>query len=125
MALPGASLATQPPPKRGAAAWPDFVALHDDLRKAAWPRDIERARRCYEPHLERLHEDADARRADLLQLEQIALGFPSREAFLTELTLDPPQSTSDLAGAPLKDDDCLILSTIHSRRGRSGSRSTC
>jgi DNA helicase II / ATP-dependent DNA helicase PcrA len=118
MALPGAALATMPAPKRGAAAWPDFVALHDDLRKAAWPLDMERARRWYEPHLERLHEDADQRRADLLQLEQIAHGFPSREAFLTELTLDPPQSTSDLAGPPLKDDDYLILSTIHSAKGQ-------
>ncbi len=118
MALPGASMATLPPPRRGAVAWQDFVALHDDLRKAAWPLDMDRARRWYEPHLERLHEDADQRRADLLQLEQIAHGFASREAFLTELTLDPPQSTSDLAGAPLKDDDYLILSTIHSAKGQ-------
>jgi DNA helicase II / ATP-dependent DNA helicase PcrA len=79
---------------------------------------MERARRWYEPHLDRLHEDADARRADLLQLEQIAHGFPSRERFLTELTLDPPQSTSDLAGAPNRDDDYLILSTIHSAKGQ-------
>ena len=42
-----------------------------------------------EPHLERIHEDADTRRADLIQLEQIASFYPSRERFLTELTLDP------------------------------------
>ena len=36
-----------------------------------------------------------SRRADLLQLEQIAAGYPSRERFLTELTLDPPDATSD------------------------------
>jgi DNA helicase II / ATP-dependent DNA helicase PcrA len=118
MARPDASLARLAVPKRGAEAWPDFVALFDDLRKTAWPLDMERARRWYEPHLERLHEDAGPRRADLLQLEQIAHGFPSREAFLTELTLDPPQSTSDLAGAPNKDDDYLILSTIHSAKGQ-------
>ena len=35
------------------------------------------------------------RLADLLQLEQIASGYPSRERFLTELTLDPPDATSD------------------------------
>ena len=34
-------------------------------------------------------------RADLVQLEQIAAGYPSRERFLTELTLDPPDATSD------------------------------
>jgi DNA helicase-2/ATP-dependent DNA helicase PcrA len=56
--------------------------------------------------------------ADLLQLEQIASGYPSRERFLTELTLDPPDATSDRAGAPLLDEDYLILSTIHSAKGQ-------
>jgi DNA helicase II / ATP-dependent DNA helicase PcrA len=50
---------------------------------------MELARLWYEPHLERIHEDAALRRADLVQLEQIAVGYPSRERFLTELTLDP------------------------------------
>ena len=58
------------------------------------------------------------RRADLLQLEQIAAGYPSRERFLTELTLDPPDATSDQAGVPLLDEDYLILSTIHSAKGQ-------
>ena len=58
------------------------------------------------------------RLADLLQLEQIAAGYPSRERFLTELTLDPPDATSDQAGAPLLDEDYLILSTIHSAKGQ-------
>ncbi len=61
---------------------------------------------------------ADARQADLLQLEQIAGGYPSRERFLTELTLDPPDATSDQAGVPLLDEDYLILSTIHSAKGQ-------
>jgi DNA helicase-2/ATP-dependent DNA helicase PcrA len=72
----------------------------------------------YEPHLDRIHEDAQTRRADLLQLEQIASGYPSRERFLTELTLDPPDATSDQAGVPLLDEDYLILSTIHSAKGQ-------
>ena len=57
-------------------------------------------------------------RADLIQLEQIASGYPSRERFLTELTLDPPDATSDQAGVPLLDEDYLILSTIHSAKGQ-------
>src|SRR4029078_6960669 len=80
--------------------------------------DLERARIWYEPHLDRIHEDAETRRADLLQLEQIASGYPSRERFLTELTLDPPDATSDQAGVPLLDEDYLILSTIHSAKGQ-------
>ena len=53
-----------------------------------------------------------------MQLEQIASGYPSRERFLTELTLDPPDATSDQAGVPLLDEDYLILSTIHSAKGQ-------
>jgi superfamily I DNA/RNA helicase len=44
--------------------------------------------------------------------------YPSRERFLTELTLDPPDATSDQAGVPLLDEDYLILSTIHSAKGQ-------
>lgn len=108
-----------PPPKTG-ADWTAFVQLLGGLRKteADWPSDIARARLWYEPHLERIHEDADTRKADLLQLEQIASGYPSRELFLTELTLDPPDATSDQAGVPLLDEDYLILSTIHSAKGQ-------
>ncbi len=36
-------------------------------------------------NLDRIHDDAVVRRADLIQLEQIASGYPSRERFLTEL----------------------------------------
>ena len=57
------------------------------------------------------------RRRDLENLEQIASGYRSRQRFLTDLTLDPPTSTSDLAGPPLKDEDWLVLSTIHSAKG--------
>ena len=58
------------------------------------------------------------RRADLLQLEHIAASYPSRTRFLTELTLDPPDATSDQAGVAMLDEDYLILSTIHSAKGQ-------
>lgn len=107
-------------PKNASGDWQDLVETYEQLRSGsyAWPADLELARRWYEPHLERLHDDAAVRRADLEQLEQIAAGYPSRERFLTELTLDPPNATSDLAGTPVKDDDYLILSTIHSAKGQ-------
>ena len=44
--------------------------------------------------------------------------YPSRERFLSELTLDPPDATSDEAGPPHRDEDYLILSTIHSAKGQ-------
>ena len=113
---PLAALADVLPPAKAEADWPGFVAAM--TTQADWPAAIASARAWYEPHLERIHEDAEARRADLLQLEQIAAGYPSAEAFLTELTLDPPDATSDQAGVPLKDEDYLILSTIHSAKGQ-------
>jgi DNA helicase-2/ATP-dependent DNA helicase PcrA len=108
------------PPPRSGAEWTDFVESVTALRegRVGWPAELDRARRWYEPHLERIHEDAASRRADLIQLEQIAAGYPSRERFLTELTLDPPDATSDQAGVPLLDEDYLILSTIHSAKGQ-------
>ncbi len=107
-------------PARAGADWPDFVQAMQALRlkSSGWPTEVEIARRWYEPHLERIHEDAAMRLADLLQLEQIASGYASRERFLTELTLDPPDATSDQSGVPLLDEDYLILSTIHSAKGQ-------
>lgn len=111
------------PPARAAGDWPDFVDLFSELRRGpGWPAEMERARHWYEPHLDRKHEDATTRRADLLQLEQIASGYPTRERFLTDLTLDPPSATSDEAGPPHLDEDYLILSTIHSAKGQEWTK---
>jgi DNA helicase-2/ATP-dependent DNA helicase PcrA len=68
--------------------------------------------------LDRLYDAAPVRAADLDMLEQLSGQYPDRERFLTELTLDPPQVTGDLAGDPLLDDDYLILSTVHSAKGQ-------
>src|ERR1700761_2257518 len=115
---PLATLCSLPSPPRAVGDWRAFVETVADLRYSEWPADIERARLWYEPHLDRIHEDSETRRADLIQLEQIAGGYPSRERFLTELTLDPPDATSDQASVPLLDEDYLILSTIHSAKGQ-------
>jgi len=115
---PLAALAHAPPPPRAGDDWRAFTSAIEDIRHSKWPADLECARLWYEPHLDRIHEDAETRRADLIQLEQIAIGYPSRERFLTELTLDPPDATSDQAGVPLLDEDYLILSTIHSAKGQ-------
>ena len=109
-----------PSPSRAGDDWGTFVETVASLRagRSGWPAEFVCARLWYEPHLERLHEDAITRRADLIQLEQIASGYPSRERFLTELTLDPPDATSDQPGVPLLDEDYLVLSTIHSAKGQ-------
>jgi len=86
-------------------------------RERPWPGQIRQVRDWYQPHLERLFEQVHTRRADLDQLEQLSANYPSRERFITELTLDPPNATSDLAGSPLHDEDYLVLSTVHSAKG--------
>jgi DNA helicase-2/ATP-dependent DNA helicase PcrA len=117
---PITALALAPSPPRAAHDWRGFVDVISEIKsgRAGWPAELELARQWYEPHLDRIHEDAPTRRADLIQLESIAAGYPSRERFLTELTLDPPDATSDQSGVPLLDDDYLILSTIHSAKGQ-------
>ncbi|RFB76727.1 ATP-dependent helicase [Methylovirgula sp. 4M-Z18] len=117
---PFEKLTALPCPPRAAADWPDFVAMLHRLHagQAGWPAEIGHVRNWYEPHLARIHDDSEARRADLLQLEDIASGYASRERFLTELTLDPPDATSGQAGVPHLDEDYLILSTIHSAKGQ-------
>jgi DNA helicase-2/ATP-dependent DNA helicase PcrA len=120
---PGATasaLASFAPPARTLEDWQSFVALMSSIcnQGSSWPAEFERVRRWYEPHLERNHEDAAIRHADLLQMESIAATYASRERFLTELTLDPPDATSDESGVPMLDEDYLILSTIHSAKGQ-------
>jgi len=109
--------------KAPAAAAEHWTSFSDVVRQVAqassgWPSEIELICRWYEPHLERKYEDAQSRQADLVQLQQIAMSYPSRERFLTELTLDPPEATSAQAGPPLLDEEYLILSTIHSAKGQ-------
>ncbi|HJS02437.1 MAG TPA: ATP-dependent helicase [Variovorax sp.] len=117
---PGAVVQTFQPPATAKEEWARFAAIYAQLRapELAWPADMELALRWYLPHLERLHDDAGLRRGDVEQLARLASGYASRERFLTELTLDPPEATSDRPGPPLLDEDYLILSTIHSAKGQ-------
>jgi DNA helicase-2/ATP-dependent DNA helicase PcrA len=107
------------PPPAARNDWPSLCELLARLRSdAAWLAQLGLVRRWYQPHLERIYDHAQVRAQDLDQLEQIAAHYPSRERFLSELTLDPPQATGDQAGPPLRDEDFLILSTIHSAKGQ-------
>ena len=114
------SLSGFSPPGEAAHAWPAFVDLMQSLAtpQGPWQGEVGRVREWFEPHLERIYEAAEVRAGDLVQLERIAQQFASREQFLTELALDPAQAAGDLAGAPLLDEDYLILSTIHSAKGQ-------
>ena len=78
---------------------------------------VERLRRFLEPIVRHRYDSADARLEDLAQVEAAARRYSTRAALLTDLTLDPPQSTGDLAGPPGLDEDWLTLSTVHSAKG--------
>jgi DNA helicase-2/ATP-dependent DNA helicase PcrA len=61
--------------------------------------------------------DAAIRLGDLERLADAAASRPSLHDALTEIALDPPVSTGDLAGPPRLDEDYLIISTVHSAKG--------
>ncbi len=115
-----ALLGEQPVPEGARATWLEFAALIEDCGAAGavWPAAFDRICRWYVTQIDRLHDDAQIRQADVDQLGRIASTYASAESFLTELTLDPPDATSDQAGPPLLDEDYLILSTIHSAKGQ-------
>ena len=108
------------PPAAAAVFWPGLCRVIARLRdtNTAWQGQIGLVRDWYQPLLDRLYDYPAARAGDLDQVEQIAFGYTSRERFLTELTLDPPDASGAEAGRPLLDEDYLILSTIHSAKGQ-------
>jgi len=114
-----AALKTFAPPQPASAAWDKLTELMLALSEPQrpWPGQVHLVWEWYKPHFERIYEHFHTRLGDLDQLELLSGQYPSRERFLTELTLDPPNATSDLAGQPVLDEDYLILSTIHSAKG--------
>jgi DNA helicase-2/ATP-dependent DNA helicase PcrA len=69
------------------------------------------------PLLTRRYPDHAIRLGDLERLVGAAAAAPSLADYVASLTLDPPNSTSDLAGPPSLDEDYLTLSTVHSAKG--------
>jgi DNA helicase-2/ATP-dependent DNA helicase PcrA len=110
-----------PPPAAG-SDWPALVgllsSLADNEAGSDWRPQVARARAWYQPFLEHNYDTWQVRGGDLDALESIAAGYSTRERFLSELSLEPPQATGDLSGPPLMDEDYLVLSTIHSAKGQ-------
>ena len=114
-----AALAGFKPPQTPEVHWQKLRTLLGELGdpQRPWQGQVNLVLEWYRPHFERLYEHFHTRLGDLDQLEKLSGQFPSRERFLTELTLDPPHATSDLSGRPTLDEDFLVLSTIHSAKG--------
>jgi ATP-dependent DNA helicase UvrD/PcrA len=67
--------------------------------------------------LQARYPDYPSRIADLERLADAAASLPSLHEALVSLALDPPTSSSDLAGPPRLDEDYLVISTVHSAKG--------
>ncbi|HEX2054814.1 MAG TPA: ATP-dependent helicase, partial [Actinomycetota bacterium] len=121
---PGSGVAESPaagklPPDSRTALKALDVTLADCRRLgAALPGPaVERARLWLDPAVAARYPAPGPRLSDLDQLSRIAAGSGTLQGFLADLTLDPPASTSDLAGPPHLDDDFVTISTIHSAKG--------
>jgi DNA helicase-2/ATP-dependent DNA helicase PcrA len=102
---------------------PQMKKFFDLIRETAGPqamvlsRQLERTAAFYAPLLDDTYENPKPRHADIEHIVALSSGYTSRTQFISDLVLDPPVSTSDLAGPPERDEDYLILSTIHSAKG--------
>jgi DNA helicase-2/ATP-dependent DNA helicase PcrA len=114
------SLAAFDAPQLNKMDWKRFCTALEKLADPAtsWAGQVGLVREWYKPQLDRIYDAAFSRTGDLEQLEHLSTQYPNRERFLTELTLDPPAVTSDQSGAASKDEDYVVLSTIHSAKGQ-------
>jgi DNA helicase II / ATP-dependent DNA helicase PcrA len=115
-----ASLAEFDAPQPVKMEWKRFCALFEKLAdpKTPWPGQVGLVKDWYKPQCERIYDSGWTRMGDIEQLEHLAVQHANRERFLTELTLDPPLATSDQSAGASKDEDYVILSTIHSAKGQ-------
>jgi DNA helicase-2/ATP-dependent DNA helicase PcrA len=78
---------------------------------------VERLCEALAPLIRLRYADGSARISDLDQIVGAARGAEDVRHFVSELVLDPPVSSADLAGPPHLDEDYLVLSTVHSAKG--------
>ncbi len=71
----------------------------------------------YLPILKEQYDDYPKRIRDLDHLQTIAEGYPGVDEFLADLALEPPDGSAAGVDAPDRDDERLVLSTIHSAKG--------
>jgi DNA helicase-2/ATP-dependent DNA helicase PcrA len=85
--------------------------------RASAGAQVERLCAALAPLIRLRYADGAVRVSDLDQLVAGARGAEDIRHFVSELVLDPPASSADLAGPPHLDEDYLVLSTVHSAKG--------
>jgi DNA helicase-2/ATP-dependent DNA helicase PcrA len=111
------------PPLRARDAHRGLADLIRRLRgvergEASVGEDIDEIRMLYDGILSERYDRAEPRLADLDQLRVIASGYPNRSVFLAALALEPPASTQDLSSGSDAESDALVISTVHSAKGK-------
>ena len=86
----------------------------EDLRPAHL---VSHAFEYYLPILKEQYDDYPKRIRDLDHLQTIAEGYSAVDEFLADLALEPPDGSAASVDAPDRDDERLVLSTIHSAKG--------
>ena len=105
------------PPRARSALSATLDKLNEARSHTAPRQRAELVLEAIRPLLAAHYVDATVRLADLERLAAAAAAVSDLAAWLAELTLDPPEATSDLAGPPHLDEDYLVISTIHSAKG--------
>jgi ATP-dependent DNA helicase UvrD/PcrA len=102
------------------AAQPAAAVLFDAIAKwdgESVPTHAERLRAAIAPLVEAAYPHAEARIADLDVLVAASAKAARLSDVAADYALDPPRSTSSLAGPPSVDEDWLVISTVHSAKG--------
>ncbi len=92
----------------------ESLAGAGDLRPA---HQVSHIYEYYLPILKTQYDDYPKRTRDLDHLHTIAEGYQGVETFLSDLALEPPDGSATGVEAPDRDDERLVLSTIHSAKG--------
>ncbi len=104
----------------GAQGLTDLVRLLEDIGGGSSMTPAEQMNAVcgyYLPILKQQYDDYPKRTKDLEHLYTIAARYGNLDSFLADLTLEPPdQSVFDVEAAD-RDDERLVLSTIHSAKG--------
>ena len=98
----------------------NLANMLESLTGAEDRRPAEQVNHAYEyylPILKEQYDDYPKRTRDLDHLHTIAEGYPGIDEFLADLALEPPDGSAVGVDAPDRDDERLVLSTIHSAKG--------
>ena len=98
----------------------DLALTLESLTESGYLRPAEQVNHIYEyylPILKTQYDDYPKRMRDLDHLQTIAEGYQEVETFLSDLALEPPDGSVAGVAATDRDDERLVLSTIHSAKG--------